>query len=108
MRRIVFLALLTTFGTVHAQQYVPGYCRADGRCVQGHFKTKPNGTALDNYSVEGNWNPNTGKVSMRKLEVPSVPKSQDGLSDPRIQIGPRGGRYYISETGQRIYVKDSK
>ena len=103
MRYIVLLAFLAPTFTLQAQQYVEGYCKKDGVCVQGYFKTRPNGTALDNYSSAGNLNPNTGRVSKRDIEIPSTPGVD--LTGPQLQIGPKGGQYYINDLGKRVYVK---
>lgn len=46
----------------HAQVWVDGYTRSDGTYVQGHYRSSPNNTKLDNYSTRGNINPYTGKV----------------------------------------------
>lgn len=79
--------------TTYAQQYIEGYCRKDGTCVPGHFRSRPNDSALDNYSAAGNLNPNTGRTSTRELEIPNG----------GYQVGPRGGEYYINESGRRVY-----
>lgn len=41
--------------------YVDPYIRSDGTVVQGHYRSRPNSTTLDNYSHKGNINPYTGK-----------------------------------------------
>lgn len=41
--------------------YVAPYIRSDGTVVQGHYRSRPNSTTLDNYSHKGNINPYTGK-----------------------------------------------
>ena len=41
--------------------YVEPYIKSDGTVVQGHYRTQPNSTTLDNYSHKGNINPYTGK-----------------------------------------------
>ena len=41
--------------------YVAPYTRSDGTVVQGHYRSRPNSTTLDNYSHKGNINPYTGK-----------------------------------------------
>ena len=89
-----------------AQQYVQGYCRSDGTCVSGYFKSEPNGTAADNYGTAGNLNPNTGQISTRELEIPNTWSNpvQPGSGNV-YQIGPRGGQYYISESGRKVYKR---
>jgi|GEM_PF-1462580 len=41
--------------------YVAPYVRSNGSYVQGHYRTRANGTTTDNYSHRGNINPYTGK-----------------------------------------------
>lgn len=57
---VVALALTTATGSTQAQTYVQGYTRADGTYVQGHYRSAPNNSRLDNYSTRGNVNPYTG------------------------------------------------
>ncbi len=45
----------------HSDVYVHSYVRRDGTYVQGHYRTAPNNTTVDNYSHKGNVNPYTGK-----------------------------------------------
>lgn len=47
-------------------QYVAPYVRSDGTFVQGHWRTRANGTAEDNYSYDGNINPYTGEIGHKK------------------------------------------
>ena len=47
---------------VYASVYVNGYTRNDGTYVQGHYRSFPNHTRMDNYSTKGNYNPYTGKA----------------------------------------------
>lgn len=100
MKQLIALALGFLAMVAHAQQYVEGYCRSDGRCVQGYFKTRPNDTAADNYGTAGNLNPNSGRVSTGELSIPNTGRADSGNV---YQVGPRGGQYYISETGRKVY-----
>lgn len=102
MKQLLAVALLATSGVVCAQQYVDGYCRSDGRCVQGHFRSNANGSGADNYGAIGNQNPNTGRIGTRKSELPNTGRVSDGHV---FQVGPRGGEYYVSESGRRVYRK---
>lgn len=98
---LLTILLLTASGEVLCQQRIQGYIRKDGTMVDGHFRTRPNGTALDNYSTSGNWNPNSGTVSNRRLDIPTT--RIDDLEQRTTHIGPRGGRYHIGGNGQKIY-----
>lgn len=44
-----------------AQTFVKPHVRKDGTYVEGHVRTNPNNTRVDNYSSQGNVNPYTGK-----------------------------------------------
>jgi hypothetical protein len=104
MRNLIFLVVTLGISSFSAaDEYVPAYVRRDGTIVQGHFRSSPNGTAIDNYSTRGNFNPNSGRVSTRELEIPAT-SGGDRNSAP-LQVGPRGGRYYINESGEKVYVR---
>ncbi len=63
MKKIVLLSVILA-GPAFAQgsTTVRGHVRADGVYVAPHERTNPNSTKLDNWSTQGNWNPNTGKA----------------------------------------------
>lgn len=42
--------------------WVKGYYRSNGTYVEGHYRTAPNHTNVDNFSTKGNKNPYTGKL----------------------------------------------
>lgn len=57
--------------------YVAPHVTKQGTFVEGHMKTAPNGTKLDNYSTKGNVNPYTGKEGTKDpfaLPAPSRAK----------------------------------
>lgn len=41
--------------------WVDGYTRSNGTYVQGHYRSRPDGNAFNNYSSQGNVNPYTGQ-----------------------------------------------
>jgi len=61
-KSLVLAALMAVSTSVFADTWVNGYMRSDGTYVQGHYRSNPNGTLLDNYSTKGNYNPYTGKM----------------------------------------------
>lgn len=61
MKKLVLLAVLTAAGIASAQTYVQPHVRKDGTFVEGHVRSAPNSTPLDNYSTRGNSNPFTGQ-----------------------------------------------
>lgn len=56
----IILSLFSQTNPNHV--WVERYTRKDGTTVQGHFRTAPNHTNVDNFSTLGNVNPYTGKL----------------------------------------------
>ena len=54
-------SLLVFGGSALADQYVNGYCRTDGVCVQGYWRSSPDDSYNNNWSVSPNINPYTGE-----------------------------------------------
>lgn len=78
MRSIITTAtLLAVAAVAHAQTYVPGYIKNDGTFVQGHTRSAPNDTRMDNYgakdNIYGNRNPYTGERGSQRSELSSNP-----------------------------------
>lgn len=59
---VVAVAAALTAPLCVADDYVNGYVRDDGTYAQGHWRSSPNSTRLDNYSTRGNVNPYTGEI----------------------------------------------
>ena len=77
MRKTLVATIAAAITTVSVgQTYVPGYIKADGSYVAGHYKSAPNETKLDNYSTKGNSNPFTGKAGTADPYKPSTPTYQ--------------------------------
>jgi hypothetical protein len=53
------------------EHYVEGYFRRDGTYVRGHYRTNPDGSFWNNWSSQGNVNPQTGKVGSKR--PPAIP-----------------------------------
>src|SRR5690349_2202811 len=66
-------------GVVH----VRGYTRKDGTYVPGYDRTAPNDTKLDNWSTEGNVNPETGKPGTKN----PFPENRRSLAGVRNAVG---------------------
>lgn len=91
------------YGTTNSSvRYQRGYTRSDGTYVQGHVKTTPNRTNVDNFSTQGNVNIYTGTVGTRARDY-SVDALNYG-SGRTVYTGSRGGQYYINSNGNRTYV----
>lgn len=48
-----------------ADTYVHGYTRKDGTYVNGHYRSDPDNSYNNNYSVRGNTNPYTGEAGTK-------------------------------------------
>ena len=59
------VVLVMVTGTASAQTYQRPYVDKNGRYSDGGYRSKPNGTQLDNYSTKGNVNPYSGKRGNR-------------------------------------------
>jgi hypothetical protein len=58
-------ALLVAGGALQAQVWVEPYDRSNGTHVDGHYRSNPNDTRMDNWSTRGNTNPYTGQPGAR-------------------------------------------
>lgn len=55
------VALWIPASVAWSDTYVHGHTRKDGTYVQPHYRSSPNSSYNDNWSVRGNTNPYTGK-----------------------------------------------
>lgn len=55
------LLCLSFVGAAFADTYVRGYYRKDGTYVQPHYRSSPDSSYNNNWSVKPNVNPHTGK-----------------------------------------------
>jgi len=67
------LALCLMATPALADVWVNPHVRKDGTYVEGHWRTEPNATRLDNYSTQYNVNPYNGKRGTAD-PVPITPK----------------------------------
>lgn len=58
--KTVFILILLFNSTLWAKYQKP-YFKKNGKMIQGHFKTAPNNTRLDNYSTKPNVGPSGKK-----------------------------------------------
>jgi hypothetical protein len=79
---IAFLFLVIGAPVFSASSHsVKGYTKKDGTYVQSHKKTNPDQIRRNNYSSEGNYNPNTGKQGKQRNELSNPPKYNDSYND---------------------------
>lgn len=103
MKKVLLFVLGLLFAlSAIADTYVNGYYRKDGTYVQGYYRTSPNSTTTDNYSSQGNINPYTGDAGTRANDY--TPDAANYGAGQTIYTGPRGGQYYINDSGRKVYV----
>lgn len=88
MRVALGLVLVALAAPALADTYVNPYTRKDGTYVEGHYRSSPNNTKMDNYSTQGNTNPYTGQ---RGTVNPYQPAPALGSPNPYGQ--PRDPRF---------------
>jgi hypothetical protein len=68
MKPVIFAISAALFSaSALADTYVKPHVTKDGTYVEGHYRTAPNSTRLDNYSTEGNVNPYNGEEGTKPL-----------------------------------------
>lgn len=88
MKRIILaIGLFAISGLTLADQYVSPYVRKDGTYVEGHWRSPPNSTTLDNYSTKGNTNPYTGERGYQEPFAPRHPSINTLPDAPRPRRG---------------------
>lgn len=96
----IFIAL-ASFSAL-ADNYVQGYVKSDGTYVPGYFRSSQDTTNTNNYSTQPNVNPYTGTQGNRAQDY-SAGATNYGQGQ-QIQTGPRGGQYYVNDSGRKVYV----
>jgi hypothetical protein len=99
---LIFVLMLARQEISFADTYVNGYFKSDGIYIEPHYRTNPNSTNVDNYSTSGNSNPYTQSNGYRAQDY-SLDANNYG-SGKIIYTGPRGGHYYINDSGRKVYV----
>ena len=99
---IVSLILSVFLSLAYADTNVNGYFRKDGTYVSGYTRSSPDSTNRNNYSTQGNANPYTGTDGTKARDY--SPEASNYGSGQTIYTGPRGGQYYYSDSGRKVYV----
>ena len=78
MKEILAIGLLLIAQVVLAANShgVKGYSKKNGTYVQPHRQTNPDPKRANNYSSEGNVNPNTGKKGAKRNENSTPPQDK--------------------------------
>ena len=97
-----------TYGTSSSYNTTPdsrqtnGYTKQNDTVVAPYNSTVPDNTNLNNYSTQGNTNPYTGSTGSRAKDYSS--DAYNYGQGKTIQTGPRGGQYYVNDSGYKVYV----
>jgi hypothetical protein len=91
-----------SYNTTPDSRYNSGYTKQNGTTVNPYYSTVPDNTNLNNYSTQGNVNPYTGSTGTRARDYSS--EANNYGQGRTIQTGPRGGQYYINDSGNKVYV----
>lgn len=89
MKKLIIGLLLAAsyVGIAAAQQRVDGYTRPDGRYVEPYYRSSPNNSYNDNYSVRGNTNPYSGREGTRAPTYDDRPPRRDFSSPSSNSFG---------------------
>lgn len=86
IKKTALIIALTSPSLAFAQVYVAPTIRSDGTMVQGHMRTAPNSTRVDNWSSRPNVNPYTGRVGTAD---PYAPRALTPYRAPSTTYRPR-------------------
>lgn len=92
MKTLAILLAASFAATAFAQTYVKPHVRKDGTYVEGHYRSSPDSSRLNNYSTQGNYNPyngQTGTVDPYKAQPNYVPVNPV-MPTPRCHIAQNG------------------
>jgi hypothetical protein len=78
---LIFLLLIGQSAMATASHLVKGHTKKDGAYVQPHRQTNPDQKRANNFSSQGNVNPNTGKKGTQRNENSTPPKYNDSYKD---------------------------
>lgn len=97
---VLFLISLLSFG--QSRTYVKGYTKADGTYVSGYCRTNSDYTNHNNWSTTPNVNPINSRSGSRARDYSQGAYNYG--SGRSINVGPRGGQYYVNSRGNKVYV----
>lgn len=104
MRRTIVALTAVLSVSAFAQNHVNGYMRRDGTYVQGHYRSSPDASRLNNYSSQGNYNPYSGKTgTVDTYRTPQSFTTPSPSSSGVCYTGPRGGTYTVTPGGSKNY-----
>lgn len=94
MKNMILIAACAMLASAaSAQVYVRPHTTQNGTYVEGHIRSSPNSTKVDNYSSQGNSNPFTGQQGTADPFKPSPPSG--------FQTAPSGNQNcFIAANGQ--------
>jgi hypothetical protein len=91
MKKILVTAITLGAAATFAQTYVAPHITKNGTYVEGHYRSNPNSTDLDNYSTKGNVNPYTGQAGTRTPSYEQPTYRQPTYTPPSNTYGTKCG-----------------
>ncbi len=89
MKQFLLTVSFIAISSAAYAEYVNGYTRSNGTQVQGYERSDRNNTVTDNYSYQGNTNPNTGAVGTNRYEHDTTSPNYTG-PDANGRVGHAG------------------
>lgn len=111
MKNLTILALsLFLITDIHAATRVSGYYRSNGTYVQPHYRSSPNSTTSDNWSVRPNVNPYTGKIGTKSPDYSSsyTPIPSSSYTPPIVNPEPNRPIYESANVVTQVIPVASK
>jgi hypothetical protein len=91
MKTLAILLAASFAATAFAQTYVKPHIRKDGTYVEGHYRSAPDNSKINNYSSQGNYNPYTGdKGTVNPYQAPNLVPVNPVTPAPRCHIAQNG------------------
>jgi hypothetical protein len=95
---MVILLAATFAASAWSQTYVKPHVRKDGTYVEGHYRSSPDSSRLNNYSTQGNYNPYNGQTGTVNPYQPVQP-SYVPVNPVTVNPTPR---CYVAGNGQYV------
>lgn len=90
---LIGLMVAALASSAHADNYVGGYTKSNGTYVAPHFRSSPDSSYNNNWTVKGNTNPYTGQAGTKQPNYGGsqsygssfgAPRSLKGTSNYRV------------------------
>lgn len=91
MKTLTILLAASFAATAFAQTYVKPHVRKDGTYVEGHYRSSPDNSRINNYGSQGNFNPYNGQQgTVNPYQAPNFVPVNPIPATPRCHIATNG------------------